>query len=523
MRDDAAVLFHQRFDGLARVHGHFRPDGTERERDGKQEGFTETVHAPITAELWQGHLEGVYGVGIVPINDAGTCVWGAIDVDMDKRPDLTQVAKDITKLELPLIPCRSKSGGVHMYLFCSEPVPATMMRGKLMEWSVALGYSGVEVFPKQISLAGPKDIGNWINLPYFQGDETVRYAITTDGKKLSVDEFLQLASDLAVSKSELDEIGMPTDLSFDGQLVDAPPCLQCIVGRGGPGESNSNKMMLNLGIYLRKRHGENWEQFFDEYNREPFCNPRGHKEMQQLVKSVNRKNYEYTCNDSPISLQCNRQICITRKFGIGGGEDDPGVVFGSLVKVNTSPPTWIWDVDGKRLELTTEQLKDQGRFHTICMETINKWPRWMKPQTWTNLIRHKLEHVEVVEVPPDARPEGLVKSHLQAYLTGRAQARTRDELLSNKPWTPTREEAERYAETTEYGRTYFHMPSFKTYLEQNRIAGINEKKLWLMAREWGAEHHALTINGKGLNVWSIKSFTTQTTPSEVPRLGPEDM
>ena len=71
-----------------------------------------------------------------------------------------------------------------MYLFCSEPVSAMTMRGKLMEWSVALGYSGVEVFPKQISLAGPKDIGNWINLPYFNGDHTVRYAITTDARAL---------------------------------------------------------------------------------------------------------------------------------------------------------------------------------------------------------------------------------------------------------------------------------------------------------------------------------------------------
>jgi hypothetical protein len=67
-------------------------------------------------------------------------------------------------------------------------------------------------------------------------------------------------------------------------------------------------------------------------------------------------------------------------------------------------------VDGERLELSTEQLKDQSRFHTVCMEVINKWPRQIKPNEWATLVRQKLEHVEEVEVPPDARPDGQMSS-----------------------------------------------------------------------------------------------------------------
>jgi hypothetical protein len=523
MRSDAASQFFTRFTGLTRVHGHFRPEGVERERDGKQEGFTETIHAPATVDLWQGHLDGVYGLGIVPITDEGTCVWGAIDVDIDKRPDLIQVAKDVTRLELPLIVCRSKSGGAHLYLFASEPIPAAMMRGKLMEWSVSLGYSGVEVFPKQIRLAGARDIGNWINMPYFNGNDTARFAITTDGKHLTVDEFLSLASDLAVSESELDGIGMSSDLTQGDLLADAPPCLQCIAGKGGAGAGGRNKMLFNIGVMLRKRHGDLWESELDQYNSPPFVDASlGHKEIGQLIKSIGRKNYEYTCNDAPIAQECNRQICLTRKYGIGGGEDDPGVVFGSLIKITTEPPTWIWDVDGARIELTTEQLKDQGRFHTLAIEVLNKWPKWMKPQTWSALIRSKLEHVELVEAPPDARPEGIVWNHLQSYTTGRAQARTRDELLHDKPWTPTREDADRY-DTVEYGRTYFRVPNFKAYLDQQRVAGVTEKKLWMWLRDKGAKHHSFNINGRFVNCWSIESFTQQTEPNTVPRLEPEEM
>lgn len=518
-----AERFFYRFAGLARAHGHFRPDGIERERDGKQEGFTEAVYAGLTVDLWQGHLDGLYGVGLNPITDDATCRWGAIDVDIDKRPDLIQIAKDVTRLELPLIVCRSKSGGAHLYLFTTEPVPATLMRGKLMEWSVALGYSGVEVFPKQVRLASSRDVGNWINLPYFNGDKTVRYAINTEGKRYTVTEFLKLADDLAVTPSELEGIGMASDLTFGDMLAEAPPCLQCIAGKGGAGEGHRNKMMFNVGIYLRKRHGDDWEGFLDQYNQPPYVEePLGHKELSNLVKSINRKTYEFTCNESPIAQACNRQICLTRKFGIGGGDDDPGVVFGSLVKLNTAPPLWIWSVDGARLELATEQLKDQGRFHTVCIDILNKWPRWIKPLAWTALIREKLLHVEVIEVPPDARPDGQMWNFLQVYCTGRAQAKTRDELLNDKPWTAAEADAARFGSQVIAGRTYFKGPHFRAFLEQQRLS-VTERKLWTWLRERGAQHHEFSLKGRFVNVWSVPAFRGQAESFEVPRLVPDDM
>lgn len=518
-----AERFFTRFTGLSRAHGHFRPEGPERERDGKQKGFTETVHAPATVELWEGHLAGVYGIGIVPITDAGTVRWGAIDLDADVKPDLLKIAKDVHRLELPLIPCRSKSGGVHLYLFMAEEASADLVRGKLMEWCVALGFAGVEVFPKQVRLANTRDYGNWINLPYFGGSNTARYAVKADGTKLGPVEFLDMADALALTVSELQGIGLPVDMNFGDLLADAPPCLQCIAGQGGAGDGNSNRMMFNLGVYLRKRHGETWEVHFDQYNNEPFINnPRGHKEMGQLVRSINRKTYEYTCNETPIVQACNRQICLTRKYGIGGGDDDPGVVFGSLVKINTNPPTWIWDVDGIRIELATEQLKDQGRFHTACIETLNKWPRPMKPQTWSALIRQKLENVEVVEAPPDASPEGLMWQHLQSYTTGRARAKTRDELLNDKPWIPTADDLARYS-NVEAGRVYFRAAHFKAYLEQQRMAGVTERKLWAWLREKGAKHHEFNIGGRFCNCWSVVAFPEQTSEISINRLSAEDM
>ena len=57
-----------------------------------------------------------------------------------------------------------------------------------------MGFSGCEIFPKQDQiLADRGDVGNFINLPYFDSDKTVRYAVDEKGKDLSVEQFVKQA------------------------------------------------------------------------------------------------------------------------------------------------------------------------------------------------------------------------------------------------------------------------------------------------------------------------------------------
>lgn len=498
-----AERFHERFAGLARAHGQYRERGTEG--GDKVEGQARTVREPATVESWEGHLKGSVGLGIVPVRDDATAVFGAIDVD-EYNLDLEALAADVEKRELPLILCRSKSGGGHLFLFMKEPASAELVRTKLMEWAVALGHSGVEVFPKQVSLASRNDIGNWINMPYFAGDETVRYAIY-GGKRLDTEGFLELSDLMAQTPASLEEITAPVPKVVRNLFEEAPPCLQSLASRGF-GKGSRNNGLFNVGVYLRKRYGdEEWEPKLDKYNQEFMDPPLGHKEVSQVVRSVNRKKYEYMCDDQPIAPVCNRQICLTRKWGVGGGDGDPGVVFGDIVKIDSDPPVWIWDVDGARMELTTAELKDQGRFHSRAMEILNKWPHQIKPKAWATLVREKLQNAEIIEAPPDASPEGQLWMYLQEYCTGGAQARSRDELLQNKPWT-------------EDGRTYFNGPHFKSYLEQQRIR-ITSHKMWAWLRDRGAEHHFFNIKGRGINCWSVPAFTEQSEDFDIPSIEDE--
>src|ERR1017187_10222726 len=123
-----AHRFHILFRGCERAHGFYGAITPDRARaDGKFVGKPVTKREPVTDELWEAHLKGEYGLGIIPIRDDGTTSWGAIDIDVYEGLDHGGLASQIAKQELPLIPCRSKSGGAHLLLFCTEPVPGKTM------------------------------------------------------------------------------------------------------------------------------------------------------------------------------------------------------------------------------------------------------------------------------------------------------------------------------------------------------------------------------------------------------------
>ena len=122
----------------------------------------------VTEDLWRKHLQGIEpSLGIIPINEEDTCKWGCIDVDSYAGFDHQKLLNKIKLLKLPLVVCRSKSGGAHIFLFSEKNIEAKIMRDKLNQIKAILGFGNAEVFPKQIELKSEEDTGNFLNLPYF--------------------------------------------------------------------------------------------------------------------------------------------------------------------------------------------------------------------------------------------------------------------------------------------------------------------------------------------------------------------
>lgn len=497
-----AGRFFERFRGLTRAHGTYNIENADPTRGGKVEGRASTKVEEVTEALWAMHLAGRQGLGIVPITDEGTCRFGAIDVDIYDGLDLAKVEADISRLGLPLVVCRTKSGGAHLYLFLGEQVKAKTVRHKLMEWAVALGYPNPEIFPKQNSLAGEDDVGGfgcWINMPYFAGDRTTRYAIR-GGSSLSAEEFLDQADAVEISAVELEAVRV----QMDELLEDAPPCLQFICADGVP-EGARNNAVFNLGVYAKKRHGDAWAERLDEMNRKYLEPPLSSAEVLGVIKSLKKKDYGYKCGEPPLRGACNRQVCLARAHGVGGESNDPGITLLGLTRIDTVPPTWIVDVEGYRIELrSTEDLISQEKFRRACVEKMNLLPTKIKPPAWDRLIQRLLEKVEVIEAPEDAGPEGQFMYLVEQFCADRAQARDREELLIGKPWT-------------DGGMVYFRSGDLMKFLDHNRFREVsNAKEAWSILRKNGADNKQFNVKGKCVKTWCLPVFARQDEPFGVP-------
>lgn len=514
---DFSEDFARIFAGLSRSSGRYVvPDDAVPDEHGKLLGPRWTSTEPVTPALWRAHLSGepttlfdeergrsvtgALGLGIVPIRDDGTVVFGAIDVDVYPL-DLDELRRKVEALRLPLILCRTKSGGAHLYLFLRGPTKASLVVERLTEWAIALGHPGVEVFPKQVSLTEHSK-GSWINLPYSGGDRSVRYAIGPNGS-LTVEEFVAEVGRRAIAAEALEAFELPEDDAADDSFEGGPPCLQALA-RTGFGDWGNNGL-FNVAVYLKKRHGEGWDHFLPEYNDRFEGLGLPARDLGTIAKSVKKRDYFYKCKDQPLAPVCNRAACLKRPYGIGGA-GDPGVVFGEMLKVETDPVTWVWSVDGADVECSTADLMDQRRFRVLIVEKLSKMMRPVKPDAWAKIVEERIARAEVVGVPEDGTREGQFWAHLAAFCTGRARARNLDEILMDKAYTDPRAK-----------RVYFRSTSFYAYLTAHRFAGLSERDAWRWLRRGGAEHHEATMKGKLVNYWSVPAFPEQTEEHDVPK------
>jgi hypothetical protein len=177
------------FDGLEDAFGTYKIEKTNS--NGKMSGKAALLREPRTKDHWEGHLSGKgMSLGIIPINAENNCKWGCIDIDQYPL-DHKHLVEKIRRMKLPLVVCRSKSGGAHCFLFTSEWIEAKEMQQTLQSISAALGYGQSEIFPKQIKLHLDRgDVGNFLNLPYYDAEGGLRYAIKDDGTSATLKEFI---------------------------------------------------------------------------------------------------------------------------------------------------------------------------------------------------------------------------------------------------------------------------------------------------------------------------------------------
>jgi len=103
-----------------------------------------------------------------------------------------------------------------------------------------------------------------------------------------------------------------------------------------------------------------------------------------------------------------------------------------------------------------------------------------------------LNTVEIIIDPDDASPQGQFEKILDSFLTGKVQARHRDEIMNAKPWHDKDE-----------GRVYFRSEDLFIFLEARRYRYHSQHQIWSWLREAGGDRHSIRIKGKPVKVWSV--------------------
>ena len=504
------MKFKEIFEGNNSAYGQLILSGATTEK-GKAEGKAFIKRQPVTDILWEEHLDGKDpALGVIPINEDNKCKWGCIDVDQYNLDHLS-IMRNIKGFGFPLVTFRSKSGGAHLFLFAKEFIPAILMQSKLKAMAEALGYAGSEIFPKQTEILTERgDTGNFLNLPYHGGIRGLRYTFEAGGKAASLESFYSIYDEWAQTKEEIENIIIKEKNKTKEILKDGPPCLNRLAEEGF-GEGSRNNALFNLAVYCKKAF-DDWENKVGEYNQKYMDPPLGYQEVQQVIKSVNKKGYDkYRCKEQPICGVCNAVKCRTKKFGVGF-EDEQMPKLETLTKIRSNPPQWFLNVAGKRVELKTEQLHNPNLFAIAVLDQANVVSPIPKASDWREVhLKTLMQDLQEIDPLESLDPVNQIINLLYDFTVNRPAARTKEDMLNKMSWTDD-------------GYTYFRMDDFYFFCKRNNweIDKIKTGNLIKTLEDIFEDEIRMTLKNQTPRVIKIKAMKktkpeiSQTTYQETP-------
>ena len=432
----------------------------------KKAGRGRTMREPVTPQLYEDHLAGVASLGVVPIRTDNSVMWFAIDVDTYDNSDLhADLLRKVAANALPLVMTKSKSGGAHLWCFLTHPMKAKDARHVAKQYLQILGLPAVtEIFPKQDEV-DEKNVGSWINLPYF-GDTRIGVILDTEGQVFDmahgVEQFVEEANDTAID---------PTDLLHDAEEVhtvtdgsDAPPCIDVMEADGVP-EGGRDNTLTHVAVYLKKKFPDDWQEQLMEWNVNHCSPPLPHADVMRIASS-SEAGYYYLCKQSPMCNLCDKKACLSRKFGVGGGDTgEMPFVISSFRKINSEVPVfWIAIDDREEIRMRGEDLLNYNAFKQVVFNKLSMVLPIMSKVAWEKFLSSQMPKLETQQAPKIVGETGIIIDVLSEFLKRRAQSIGLDKALSGSPYVNN-------------GEVFFRSFDFLTVLKKE-YAHIKAENVW---------------------------------------------
>jgi len=434
--------FIEYFSGLQRNYGfadlsEMMIDPQTGKNQPKKYGWT---HRQITDQDYADHLSGKKSIGIQPCDDDGMARFGAIDIDSKDYKDFS-VKKylDIIKIyDLPLIPVKSKSGGLHLYLFLKEPVKALIIKKFLESLLFTLKLPlRTEIYPKQTELGKDSEgkfiDGNFINLPYYNKAE--RISINFDGKEFTFEQFIKVIEANLKTTDELEEFSLAHVKTVlqggPSEFDDGPPCLQMMTK--SPLDDGRDRWLYNYMVFAKKRYQDKWEEMVIDAPKKYFLKDSnglvvddwGEKKVRDKIRSWKKDSTKgYTCTQEPIANFCMKSECVKRKYGF---LSDRKVLFpklSSLVKIKYPEPEYTFNVElpnGDSKNVKAKHIKQivlQEEIRSIIAAAADFVPPKVKSNEFQEVLDNLFPPKEELLPPKGTTPDEQLEEYLKDYVNG---------------------------------------------------------------------------------------------------------
>ena len=433
--------FIEAFKGLERAFG--KADLTKLSIDpstGKARPVYGWSHHAITEQDYLDHLNGRQSIGIQPCDDNGMAQFGAIDID-DKQHSYSNFPYKkyldiIAEHKLPLVPVKSKSGGLHLYLYVKEKIRAVAIRNFLEGLLLTLKLpNNIEIYPKQTELGkdseGKWNMGQYINLPYYK--KTERVGFNLDGTTFTFDQFVDVIDANTYSADELEEFTLEHTRSLlnggGEEFNDGPPCLQILTKE--PLTDGRDRFLYNYMVFAKKKYPDDWEKMVIAAPGKYFKKDSNgvldwsEDKTKKKLKSWVRETKGHTCTEDPIQPVCMKAECRKRAFGYLSDKKRVFPALSGLQKITYPEPQYTFNVTLSDGQTTKEvraknikQIIELDNIRAIIGAAADMIPPKIKQNEFQDILDNLFPPKLTTPPPKGTTPNELLEEYLLTYLNG---------------------------------------------------------------------------------------------------------
>jgi hypothetical protein len=360
-------------------------------------------------------------------------VWrGELDID-DYELSHDEVMERISKHSLPWMVNRTKSGGLRIILFFSEPIEAALVQDGMKVLAAQLGFAKCEIFPKQTQVLNEDDYPGWTFLPYGPTfDHFVeQYGLTHNANGMTLLEYVTRAEQKHISKEKfINAIQIENRIKTEARagakkhgngrwvqeesleatiratFCDGPPCLWDIARQGSSVFQHNH--LFNCAVFFKNKYPDNWKEPLQWVN-DQLLRPVGNTDkLKDLMRSMdNTKKYTHKCQEEPICSHCNPYACRRMRYGVGNGQAQMDHYELGLTIVTSQPYRFTVNIGDTRAPCSAADLLNVHKFRELCMKYSGEFPDKQAQKDWDQVLRRSIETATYIE------PSDLYKTNAE--------------------------------------------------------------------------------------------------------------